>query len=161
MRSTEKYLTKLSKQELKLQRRLAKKDSAAAKQLFGNVNKRYDSLKNILRSPDKKFHNVYSGHMDSMQTALKFFNDNKVLGESPAIQSQVQSAFKNYGNVQDKLNQTNFLQEQLQQRQQMLKQKLHNFGLVKEFKKYQEKVYYYRAQVVLAGKPEVLQPLTS
>jgi hypothetical protein len=127
MRSNEKYLNKLSKQELKLQRRLAKKDSAAAKQLFGDVNKRYDSLKNILRSPEKKSQNVYSGHMDSMQTALKFFNDNKVLGQSPAMQSKLQSVFKDYGNVQGRLNQTHFIREQLKQRQQMLKQKLQNF----------------------------------
>lgn len=147
LRSTEKHLKKLSKQELKLQRRLARKDSAAAQQIFGDVNKRYDSLRNVLNSPSGKMQNMYSGHLDSMQTALKFFNNNKVLGQSPEMQSKMQSVFKDYGNVKGKLNQTNFIQEQLKQRQQMLKQKLQNFGMVKEFKKYQEKVYYYRAQV--------------
>lgn len=145
--STEKYLQKLAKRELKLQRRLAKKDSAAAKELFGDVNKRYDSLRNALNSPNAKMQNMYSGHLDSMQTALIFFNKNKVLAQSPEMQGKLQSVFKNYGDVQGKLNQTNFIQQQLKDRQQMLKDKLQSFGLAKEFKKYQEKIYYYRAQV--------------
>ena len=147
VRSTTKYLKKLSKQELKLQRKLAKKDSIAAKELFGDVNKRYDSLLNALHSSGDKLRNIYSSRIDSMQTALNFFNKNKILGQSPAMQSKLQSVFKDYGNVQQKLKQTNFIREQLKQRQQMLKQRLQNVGLLKDFKKYQEKVYYYRAQV--------------
>ncbi|TXJ29068.1 MAG: hypothetical protein E6Q24_05160 [Chitinophagaceae bacterium] len=147
IRSTTKYLKKLSRQELKLQRKLAKKDSLAAKELFGDVNKRYDSLLNVLHSPGGKLRNIYSSRVDSVQTALNFFNKNNILGQSPAMQSKLQSAFKDYGDVQQKFKQANFIQEQLKQRQQMLKQRLQNVGLAKEFRKYQEKVYYYRAQV--------------
>lgn len=147
LRSTEKYLKKLSRQELKLQRKLAKKDSTATKALFGNVNKRYDSLRKALYSPVANTQNIYSGRIDSMQTALNFFNKNNVVGQSPAEQARLQRVFKDYSSVQQKLNQTNFVQEQLKQQQQMLKQKLQGLGFARGFKKYQEKVYYYRAQV--------------
>src|SRR5687768_4194715 len=43
-RKTESYLKKLEKQEARIYKKLWKKDSAAAKELMGNVKERYSSL---------------------------------------------------------------------------------------------------------------------
>ncbi len=146
-KSTAKYLKKLYRQELKLQRKLAKKDSTVAQEIFGNVKQRYADLQNPSDSARRMFPSGYNGSLDSMQTAFKFLEANKVLSQSPDMQAKVQSALKDYGNVQGKLNQTEFIQNQLRERQQLLRNKLQSFGLGKDFKKYQEQVYYYRAQM--------------
>lgn len=145
-RSTERYLHKLSKQERRMQRKLANKDSAAAREMFGDVNKRYDSLKGALSSDPSRLQNIYSGNLDSMQTAIHFLQSNKMINQSPEMQAKLKSALKDYGDIQGKLNQSNFIEQQLKARQQYLKDKLQHFGLGKEIKKYQGKVYYYRSQ---------------
>ena len=57
------------------------------------------------------------------------------------------SALDKYQQVQGKLYQSEQIKKQLNQRQQYLKQQLANTPLVKEFKKFQKEIYYYRAQV--------------
>lgn len=136
-RSTQKYLRSLEKQERRLHKKLMKKDSAAAEAIFGDVSGRYASLRTTLNDPTQQFSNVYSGRLDSMTTALKFVQGN----------GKVQAALKDYGKIQSSFNQTQFVQQQLKERQQQLQERLKNFGMVKEFRQFQEKVYYYRAQV--------------
>src|SRR5689334_15011570 len=70
-----KYLQKLSRQEEKLKRKLAKKDSATAAKLFDGSAETYQQLSANLKGEAQKvgrFRNVYSGHLDSMTTALNF-----------------------------------------------------------------------------------------
>jgi hypothetical protein len=140
-KQTDKYLDRLARQEKKLQRKLHRKDSAAAKEIFGDVDARYAKLKSGLSDQ-----NVYSGRLDSMQTALSFLQ-RPLSNKSAAAQTQVQSVMGNYNKLQEKINSTAAIKQQLKERQQYLKQHLQKFGLAKEFKKYQKEVYYYRAQV--------------
>lgn len=66
---TDKYLNRLLRKEQNLQRQLWKKDSASAKALFGDAKQKYEQL----RSKEIPRSSFYSGHLDSMETALKFF----------------------------------------------------------------------------------------
>lgn len=144
---TEKYLRRLYSQEKKLQKSLAKKDSAAASQLFGNIDERYAALNDQLKNPRSSagdFSNVYSGHVDSMKTALSFLQQNNLLGSK---QQELQSSMQQFSQLQGKLNITDEIKKQLQQRQQQLKAQLEKFGLTKQFRKFQKDVYYYRTQV--------------
>jgi hypothetical protein len=144
-KQTEKYLRKLQKQEMKLQKKLAKKDSSAAAEMFGNVNERYAALRQQLNdSAVTNFSNVYSGHVDSMKTALSFLQQNNLPAGS---QQQLQASMQQFNQLQDKLNATDQIKKQLQLRQQQLKAQLEKFGLTKQFRKFQKDVYYYRAQV--------------
>ncbi|HYD20185.1 MAG TPA: hypothetical protein VEB40_01820 [Flavipsychrobacter sp.] len=138
-RQTEKYLAKLEKQEKKMRQKLWKKDSAAAKALFGDVAARYSKLQN-----SSSLQNVYSGHLDSMQTAVGFLEQSAAVA---SLSERYKSALDNYGQLQEKLNYAAEVQRQLKERQQYLKEQLQKLGLAKEFKKFQKDVYYYRAQV--------------
>lgn len=163
IKGTDKYLRKLAKQELKMQRKLAKTDSAAAKEIFGDVEKRYADMRNGLINPSKKLEKLYNGHLDSIGTSLKFLVKSKVLVQSEQMQNKLNGAFKNYDNVQDKLNYTAFLEQQLKERQEFLKNKLQSFPLSKSFSSFKQNVYYYRAQIdeyrQVFEKPEKTQAL--
>src|SRR5215213_3928478 len=77
---TQKYLTRLARHERKLQKKLWKKDSVAAKALFGDINERYTKLRHLSLNEN----DVYSGRLDSMQTALRFLEQDKLFNQSPA-----------------------------------------------------------------------------
>lgn len=132
---TEKYLNKLQRREQKLKARLWKKDSAAAKELFGDINARYARFNQSIAGNS----NLYSGHLDSMQTALRFLSQQNIAATNKVI--------SNYTSLQQTLNHTNDVKKLLSERQQYLKQQLQRFGLTKQFRKFQKDVYYYRAQV--------------
>lgn len=148
-KQTEKYLTRLARHEKKLQKKLWKKDSTAAKELFGDVDGRYGELRLKLAdaNPASKLRNVYSGHMDSMKTALSFLNENKLLQQTASSQSQLNNVMKNYSGLQEKLNSTDLIKKYLQQRQSDLKSHLEKFGFTKQYRKFQKDVYYYRAHI--------------
>ena len=141
-RQTEKYLARLAKQEKNMQQKLWKRDSIAAKALFGDVAARYDRLQQAAA----KGH-VYSGHLDSMQTALRFLQQQPLINQSHELSEKYSAVLNNYSQLQGKLNQTAEIKKYLKERQQYLKQQLEKFGLAKQFRKFQKDVYYYRAQV--------------
>lgn len=140
-KQTEKYLNKLQKQETKLKRKLWRKDSLKAKEIFGDVEKRYTDLKNTSDS-NSKYSLVYSGHLDSLSTALNFLNK-KNFTDNP----ELQKLLAQYGNLQSKLNATEQIRKQLQQRQQQLRQQFEKLGMVKALKQFRKQVYYYQAQI--------------
>lgn len=146
-RSTDKYLKKLARRERKMYNAVAKEDSVAAREMFGDIDERYDSLQKALHTPSNQLQNVYSPHIDSMKTALSFLNQQKILSQSPKLQGRVQNVMKQYTGAQGKLNQTKLIQDQLKSRQELLKNKLHSFGMARRLKAYQASVYYYRAQM--------------
>jgi CII-binding regulator of phage lambda lysogenization HflD len=139
-KQTDRYLSRLAKQEKKMRRKLWKKDSLAAKNLFGDVDKRYASLK----SSAGNLTNAYSAHLDSMHTGLRFLDGRNI---TPAGNEKFTRTLGSYSKLQDKFNQTDEIKKHLKDRQHQLKQQLEKFGLAKEFKKFQKDVYYYRAQV--------------
>lgn len=141
-RQTEKYLNRLAKQEKKLYQKLWRKDSTAAKELFRDIDNRYKKLQQSFTSGQ-----LYSGRLDSMQTALRFLDQTNLLNQSLTAKEKLQSALGSYSRLQGKLNQTNEIKKQLKERQEYLKQHLQKFGLTKQFKQFQKDVYYYRAQV--------------
>lgn len=143
--TTTKYLSRLARREERLKRKLARKDPEAAARIFGNVNGRYDSLTNKLSAKTEKFRNFYDPHLDSMSTTLNFLKQNNAVVNSASI-SKINSSLSEYSDIQQQLNRVNFIQESLKSRQTYLQEQLSNFGLAKEFKKYQGTLYYYRAQ---------------
>lgn len=140
-RQTARYLARLERQETKMRNKLWKKDSAAAKALFGDVKSRYQQLQTSGGSSTR----AYSGHLDSMQTTLRFLQQQGAL--RPSADAKYASALSGMSNLQEKLNQTENIKRFLKDRQQQLKAQLQQFGLVREFKQFQKDVYYYRQQV--------------
>jgi hypothetical protein len=143
-RQTEKYLTRLQRQEEKIKRKLYKKDSALAKQLFDGVENKYSQLKNASGKVDQ-YASVYSGHLDSLSTALSFLKDNKL--SSLTANPELQKTLQQYKGLQEKLNASDQVRKYLQQREQVLKQQLEKLGMVKQLREFRKQVYYYQAQV--------------
>lgn len=155
-RSTEKYLRKLARSEQKLARRLAKKDSAAAATLLDGSEAFYRQLQDRLSDSSTRFASVYSSRVDSMQTALRFLEQSGAPGSGPAatltakapgLQDQLSGVYGQYGGVQDQLNRTAWVQQQLKARQQQLGKQLGHLQLTKPLDKYRQQLYYYRSQV--------------
>ena len=141
-KQTERYLAHLAKQEEKMKQKLWKKDSIAAKALFGDVAARYKGLQQAASNQ-----HIYSGHLDSMQTALRFLQQQPLINQSHELTDKYSSIVKSFTQLQEKLNQAAEIKKYLKERQQYLELQLEKFGLAKQFRKFQKEVYYYRAQV--------------
>lgn len=140
-RQTDRYLSKLKRQEHKLKKKLWRKDSVLAKQLFDGVDEKYAGLKKIEGSADR-YSSVYSGHLDSLSTALNFIKGND-LTSNPALDKTLSQ----YKDLQSKLNASDQIKKQLVARQQMLKEQFEKLGMTKELKQLRKQVYYYQKQV--------------
>lgn len=134
-----KYLRRLEKQELKLQRELAQKDSTKANEIFGNVKENYAKIRQVLNQdkiagPDKS----YNGFIDSMTTSLAFLRQSGV---------NVDGLMSKYGLAQLELDKTNMISKIITDRQRQLEQLLSNNGYTKALSTYKKEVYYYKEQI--------------
>jgi hypothetical protein len=147
-KKTESYLLKIKKQELKLYHKLWQKDSAKAKELFGNVNEKYSNLQNAAAEKTKQLSNfskVYSCKLDSLGTAFHFLENNQLV--SPELQSKLKDGLSGINRLQDKLTQTDQIRKFLKERKKLLSEQLEKFGFVKELKQFNKQVYYYTQQI--------------
>ena len=115
-KQTVKYLLGLEKQEKKLRKKLYKKDSVLATQLFGEIESKYAELKSSA-SPLSKYSTLYSGHLDSLTTALHFLKQRQSL-----INPELQRTLFQYTQLQKDLSRTGQIRGYLLQRQQLLKE---------------------------------------
>jgi hypothetical protein len=147
---TEKYLARMQKQEEKLKRKLLRRgDTAAALEIFGNIDANYAEMKNRAGQVKSRMSNLtsYSPHADSLTNAFQFLQQNELLTNNKELTGKLTQSFTHVQQLQNKFNQTENLRKYLQQRQRYLKEKMQQVGLVKEYKKFQKQVYYYQAQV--------------
>jgi hypothetical protein len=143
-RQTQRYLQRLARQERRMRDKLWKKDSVAAKALFDDAAAKYAALQHDAIT----FPKTYNGHIDSLQTAFSFLQKQKDGGvSSKDALSKYAAVAANLQQLQGKFDQTEKIKQFLKERQQHLKQQLQQFGLVKEFRKFQQDIYYYRSQV--------------
>ncbi len=131
----------MQKQEQKLKRKLWKKDSVKAQAIFGDIEEKYASLRN-LNSTQHPPSQLYSGHLDSLKTSLSFLQTQFPGGHPSIDKLQAQ-----YSSLQAELNVSEQIRKQLQSRQQMLKEQFEKLGMVKQLKQYRKQVYYYQSQV--------------
>ncbi len=134
-------LKRFQKQEQKLKKKIWKKDSLLAKQLFHDIDQQYANLLNV-PSNTSKFKSVYSSKLDSLTTSLKFINSNTALPSST-----LNSRLLQYQGIQEKLNQTDNIKKFVSARQNFLKLHLDKLGMVKELKAFQKEAYYFSAQI--------------
>jgi hypothetical protein len=142
-RQTQKYLSKLQKQEYKLRKKMMRKDSSLARQLFDGVEHKYNEV-SVKANSVSAASNVYSGRLDSLNTALNFLNQQNNLS---GANSQVQKLLTQYSQLQASLNQADRVKAFISQRKQLLKEQFQKLGMVKQFKSYEKQVYYYRQQM--------------
>jgi hypothetical protein len=139
---TEKTLHRLQRQEEKIYRSmLATKDSSQAKAALADIKNKYKALQDKIRNPSAPGTiKQYIPKLDTLTTALKFFNQTGVGGNIKKTLASTES-------LGDKFQQAEEIKQFIRQRQQELKQQLENLGLVKQLKQYNKEVYYYSEQI--------------
>lgn len=140
-RQTHRYLTRLQKREHKLKKKLWKSDSTLAKQLFNGVSEKYNQLKTGVSSISTTS-SVYSGHLDSITTALNFLSNNN-LTNNPALQKSLER----YKELQSNFNASEQARKYITQRRELLKGEFERLGKLRELKKFRKDIYYYQQQI--------------
>jgi hypothetical protein len=154
-KQTEKYLMRLAKREKRLKKKLAKVDSAAAEQTFGNIDAQYDKMLSAVRAdslPLKKGSGAYIPMIDSVKTSLSFLNQNNVLGQSKEVTDKLKGSVSQVNQLQSRLQQSEQVKAFIQQRKQQIKSSLSRFtdlpkGIMNDFTDFNKQAYYYSAQV--------------
>jgi hypothetical protein len=157
---TEKYLQRLASQENKLRKKLFQKDSAAALRVFGNNPLDYNALLAKLRSTGSQTGGVatttggvYLPYMDSIKTSLKFLQQNQgVLANGAQLQGQVGSSLTQVNQLQNKMQVTQYIQQQISQHKAAMAQALGQYthlpaGVQSAYQGYSQQAYYYGAQL--------------
>ena len=137
--TTQKYLQRIARLERKLQKRLQRKDSLAASRLFNDAIRQYPFVQQqaLLNSPE----NVYSGHLDSLRTALLFLQAKSL--KAPA---RLQETLLKIDELQNALNQSAAIRKSLLARMRFLQENLPLAGLGNRVKKLRQEIGYYQMQ---------------
>ena len=149
-KQTEKYLAKLEKQEARIQKKLNKIDSVAAKNIFSTSTQTYQQLKTDLQNKSDRLlkgSGQYVSWLDTATNSLKFLQNNNALKNISADQSQIKTALGKVHALEDELKQAENVKEFIRQRKEYLKQQLANYNLGSELKQYNQQAYYYAQQL--------------
>lgn len=150
---TAKALDRLLKQEKKMQHKLSRIDSLAAKNIFTKSIDSLSSLKAKLKGKAGKLEKLaggqYFGYLDSLQNSLGFLKESKeLLGKTKGVQDKLSNSMKSVKELQVKLQQAEQLKNYIRERRQLLKSQLSQFdGLTKDLKKINKEAYYYAQQL--------------
>lgn len=147
---SQKSLQHLAKQEARLKKKLAKKDSLQAEALFGNIDEKYAQLQQKLIKPVKNVSATgeYLPHLDTLSTSLLFLSGHSnLLPNAQALSAPVQNALQSVNELKGKLQTSEQIQQYLRERQGVLKEQLQRFGFTKEFQQFQQQAYYYKQQI--------------
>jgi hypothetical protein len=155
-KQTEKYLMRLAKREKRLKKKLAKVDSAAAEQTFGNIDAQYDKMQAAVRTdslPLKKGSGAYIPLIDSVKTSLAFLDkNNSILGQGKEVTDKLKGSVLQVNQLQSRLQQSEQVKAFIQQRKQQIKSSLSKFsslpkGIMNDFTGFNKEAYYYSAQL--------------
>lgn len=155
-KQTEKYLMRLAKREKRLKKKMARVDSAAAEQTFGDIDAQYGKMLAAVKTdslPVKKGSGVYIPMIDSVKTSLSFLGqDNSILGQSKEVTDKLKGSVSQVNQLQSRLQQSEQVKTFISQRKQQIRSSLSKFsnvpkGLMNDFTDFNKQAYYYSAQV--------------
>src|SRR5690606_25727530 len=146
-KKTLKYLSKLQRQENKLNKKLATLDSAAGLVNTTAINTRYEEMKGMLKGKVPKANlDQYNAYIDTLSTSLAFLTKYK------DIAGKVKFPTEALDQLKGQLNQAEKVKEFIAERKEQLKQTLSQYtkipaGLQKQYTRISKTAYYYKAQV--------------
>jgi len=144
-KTTDKALARWQKQEAKLLRKLARKDSTLAAQLQADAATKTAQLQQQLKNPGEL--QQYLPALDTLKTSLRFLQQKSDLAKPGLKNEQVNGTLDKLKGMEGQLQQAQAVQQFLQQRKQLLKEKLDNLGFAQELKQLNKQAYYYSAQL--------------
>lgn len=142
---TAQALDRFARQEKRMQAKLMKVDSTAAKRIFSHS---IDSLQNMKAGLGRKVSGLTSNaggaYLDTLQNSLKFLQgSDKVLSGG-----KLAGATQSVENLQNSLQQAEQVKAYLREQRQLLKQQLANYtGFGKELTNLNKEAYYYGQQL--------------
>jgi len=148
-RENTRYINKILAKEKKLRKKMDRLDSGSSSKM-ALADKEFETqLKQIngVKILDNQNSQVYVGRMDSLVTALKFLQASGIGKNVEDLSRQSKEVLDNLRNLQGTLNKTQQIQELLEKRKAFIKQQLGQLGLVKEFNKYKQSLYYYKQKM--------------
>jgi hypothetical protein len=139
---SEKTLDRLQRREERIYKKMLNtKDSLIAKAALLDLSSKYKSLKGKIRSSAMgNGAKQYIPKLDTLNTALKFLDQNGVSGK-------VKDALDKTESLRDKFQQAEEIKKFIAERKQQLKAQLENLGTVKQLKNFNKEVYYYSEQI--------------
>lgn len=155
-KKSEKALRRMQKLEQKLQQKLAKIDSLAEKKFFVTAEEKYQQLLGQLQQKSQgsigRISGEYLPYLDSLQGGLSFLQTSN-LGNSVSevLPGSVKQALDGINELQNKLQQSQEIDQFLQQRESQLKNLISQYHLPRNIganlKEINKEVYYYTAQL--------------
>jgi hypothetical protein len=146
-KQTAKALGQWQKQEARIQRKLAKTDSAKAQSLFANAGQQYKRLEEKWQSNSSL--QEYIPSLDTLSTSLKFLQQNpQLLSNAKEAKEKLSAAVSKLKGMQVKFQQAEDVKQFIKERRELLKNQLGNLGTdsyryAKELKKLSKQAYYY------------------
>lgn len=145
-KQSEKILSQFLKAEQKLQRKLAKKDSSKAKEVFGDPKQQYAQLQQKLSKTEKL--QQYIPSLDTLGSSLKFLQENPglqaITKDGPA---KLKEAMAKVKGLQSQFQKAEEIKKILKERREYIKSQLSKMGMAKQLKQLNKQAYYYSAQV--------------
>lgn len=158
-KQTLQVLVSMEKEELRLRRKLVRKDSVAGNRLFGNTKMEYEALRSGLADvvTDVSSAREYSISMDTIEMSLRFLQQRLILSGQLLETGKAKSILGKLNETEMKLVQAESIRQYLKERRSYLKEQLSGFGLLRHMQKMNKKMFYYSQVIkeykILLGDP--------
>jgi hypothetical protein len=144
-KQTAKALQRWQKQEARIQRKLAKTDSAKAQSLFGNAEYQYQQLEQKLQGSTAL---PYFPSLDTLNSSLKFLQGNpQLLSGTKETKEKLSAAILKVKGMEEKFQQAEQVKKMIKDRKELLKNQVGRLGFARELKKLDKQAYYYSEQL--------------
>lgn len=145
-KQSQKILSRLQKEEGKLQRKLVRKDTSAASKIFQQSTQQYAQLQDKLQHAGEL--QQYIPSLDTLSSSLRFLQKNQqYLAGISTGGKQLNDAMAKVSSLQNNFQKAEEVKRFIRERKQYLKEQLGQSGMVKELKQFNKQAYYYSAQV--------------
>jgi hypothetical protein len=148
-RNTEKYLRRLQKTENRIYRKLARKNSLAARNYLAESRVKYEkALQQLTSKPEAAANTLkeYIPGLDSLNTAFRFL-EKSVPGINPDALKKIGDVSGQLSTLQSSFQSAVNIEQFIRQRQELLREQLNKLGMVESLQKFSKEAYYYRQQL--------------
>lgn len=150
-RQTGKYLSRFQKEESRIYKKLAKKDSTAAARGLAASKKQYAALQQKLNTTSQSIAaktKRYIPLLDTVTTSLKFLRQyGDMFKKGVAASQQLNATMAQVNGVEGKLQQADDVQAFVKERRQQLTAQLQQAGMSNALSGFNKDAYYYSAQL--------------
>lgn len=141
-----KILQSFQREENKLKRKLARKDSAAAAAIFGDAANAYAKLQTTLASAGQP--QQYIPSLDTLTASFKLLEKNpQLLADTKDGAARVQAALVKATGLEEEFKKAEGIKHFLKERKDYLKQQLDQIGMAKQLSTLNKHGYYYTEQL--------------